>query len=219
MKLFIYGASGAGIEIYDLAMRINKARNRYSRVYLIDDFQDEIEYYGTQRIHFDSCRDYLENEDAEFIIAVGEPSARAILYKKVKDAGYKVTTLIDPQTVISDTADISEGCIVNYGSVISSNVVIKENCFVMLETIVGHDAVVNNSCVICPKATIGGHTVVGEESFIGIGSSILQKVNIGSHAIVGMGSMVFKEVPDGATVVGNPARITKGNAEHRVFQN
>ena len=47
----------------------------------------------------------------------------------------------------------------------------------------------------------------------------MQKVNIGSHAIVGMGSMVFKEVPDGATVVGNPARITKGNAEHRVFQN
>jgi serine acetyltransferase len=32
-----------------------------------------------------------------------------------------------------------------------------------------------------------------------------------------MGSMVFRNVENGATVVGNPARVTKGNNEHKVF--
>ena len=34
-------------------------------------------------------------------------------------------------------------------------------------------------------------------------------VVIGENAIVGAGSVVTKDVPDGATVVGNPARIIK----------
>ena len=46
---------------------------------------------------------------------------------------------------------------------------------------------------------------------------MMQGVNIGSGAIVGLGSMVFKNVEDGATVIGNPARVTKGNSGHKVF--
>lgn len=217
MVLFIYGASGAGIEIYDLAERINHIENRYDRIFLIDDFQDETEYYGTRRIHFDSCKEYASIQKSDFIVAVGEPSSRKLLYKKIKEYGGRLTKLIDPNTVISPTAKIGEGCIVNYGSVISSNVTLEDNCFVMLEAIVGHDAYVNSHCVICPKASVGGHSIVGEESFIGIGSTIIQEVNVGSHAIVGMGSMVFREVPDGATVIGNPARMTKGGDNHKVF--
>jgi acetyltransferase-like isoleucine patch superfamily enzyme len=32
-------------------------------------------------------------------------------------------------------------------------------------------------------------------------------LRIGAGAIVGMGAVVTKDVPDGATVIGNPARI------------
>ena len=44
MILFIYGASGAGIEIYDLAYRVNSISNRYSEILFIDDFLEETEY-------------------------------------------------------------------------------------------------------------------------------------------------------------------------------
>ena len=30
--------------------------------------------------------------------------------------------------------------------------------------------------------------------------------------------MVFRDLEDGVTVVGNPARVTKGNSEHKVFR-
>lgn len=217
MVLFIYGTGGAGVEIYDLAMRNNKVNGKYEAVYFIDDFMDEKEYYGTKAIHFTSCKEYIRNDGAEFIIAVGEPSSRRLLFDRIKSAGYSLATLIDTTAIISDTADIAEGCVVNAYAVVSSKVVVKENCLVMFGAIIGHHAVIENNCVICPKATVGGHSNVGAQAFLGLGSSMIQGANIGSEAIVGMGSMVFRDVEDGVTVAGNPARVTKGNSEHKVF--
>lgn len=217
MKLFIYGAGGAGIEIYDLVSRNRAIEQRYSAVYFVDDFAAESEYYGTKRIHFSSCKEYSGNENCEFIIAAGEPAVRRLLYDKVKSVGYLLATLIDETAIISDTAVIGEGCIIQAHAVISSEAVIKENCFLMLQIIVGHHAVMEGHCVASPKATVGGHSHVGAETFLGLGSSMMQGVNIGSKAIVGLGSMVFKNVEDGATVIGNPARVTKGNSKHKVF--
>lgn len=45
---------------------------------------------------------------------------------------------------------------------------------------------------------------IGDNSWIGSDSSIL--ANIGSNCTVGAGSVVLKDVPDGWTVMGNPAR-------------
>lgn len=217
MILFIYGTGGAGIEAYDLAVRNNRLDKKYSKIYFIDDFLDEMDYYGTKTIHFTSCKEYTGNDEAEFIIAAGEPSVRKILFDKVRAAGHSFATLIDKTAIISDTARIAEGCIINAYAVISSEVVIKENCLVMFQAIVGHHACIESNCVICPKATVGGHSKVGKQTFLGLGSSMIQWANIGDEVIVGLGSMVFKSVEDGVTVIGNPARVTKGNKEHKVF--
>lgn len=217
MILFIYGAKGAGNEVYDLVMRTTRLREKYSLIYLIDDFEEEKEYYGTRTIHFESCEKYIESEDAEFVIAVGEPGARKSLFDKVKAKGYSFATLIDETAIISDTAKILQGCIINAYAVVSSEAVLGENCFVMFESIIGHHALIERDCVICPKATVGGHSRIGAQTFLGLGSSMMQGVNIGRQAIVGLGSMVFRDVEDGITVVGNPARQTKGNLEHKVF--
>ena len=217
MVLFIYGASGVGIEIYDSVERANRIDYKYSKIILIDDFQEETAYYGTERIHFDSCGKYIVNEDAEFIVAVGEPSARRLLADRIKSKGYKMATLIDKTAIVSQTAKLSQGCIIGAGVIISSEAVMGENCMVLYQAVVGHHANVGEHTVICPKSTVGGHSCVGEGCFIGISSSMKQGVNLGKNVIVGMGSMVFRDVDDGLTVVGNPARVTKGNDEHKVF--
>ena len=217
MILFIYGASGTGIEIYDSAERRNQIDGKYSEIILIDDFQEETMYYGTKRIHFDSCEKYTGNEEAEFIVAVGEPAARRLLADRIKSKGYKMATLIDKTAIVSPTAIISPGCIIGAGAIISSASTLGENCMILYQAIVGHHAQVGSHTVVCPKSTVGGHSHVGDNCFIGINSSMKQRVNLGKDVIVGMGSMVFRDVADGNTVVGNPARVTKGNAEHKVF--
>ena len=48
---------------------------------------------------------------------------------------------------------------------------------------------------------------VMDNCFIGIGAVILPGVKIGPNAIVAAGSIVTKDVPEGAIVAGNPARV------------
>lgn len=217
MKLFLYGASGAALEVYDMVIRNGSLKNRYTEVIFIDDFQDEVEFYGTRRIKFSSCGRIMQGEEVEFAVTVGEPSARKLLREKIEDAGYRLATLIDETAVISPMAQIGEGCVINHGTIISSNVKLSRNAFVMFGGIIGHEAEIGEDVTICPRTTIGAHCHIGEQTFVGIGSSIMQGVDVGNRAIIGMGSMVFRIVEDDTTVLGNPARVTKGNDKHIVF--
>lgn len=54
----------------------------------------------------------------------------------------------------------------------------------------------------------GRPVVIGSNVWIGGGAIILPGITIGDDAIIGSGSVVTRDVPDGATVVGNPARRT-----------
>ncbi len=48
---------------------------------------------------------------------------------------------------------------------------------------------------------------IGRNVWIGAGAILLPGVTVGDDAIIGAGSVVTRDVPAGATVVGNPARI------------
>jgi acetyltransferase-like isoleucine patch superfamily enzyme len=52
-------------------------------------------------------------------------------------------------------------------------------------------------------------TVVKKGASIGSGSTILCGVTIGEQATIGAGSVVTKDVPPGAVVAGNPARLLR----------
>lgn len=48
---------------------------------------------------------------------------------------------------------------------------------------------------------------IGRNVWIGGGAIILPGVTVGDDAIIGAGSVVTRDVPAGATVMGNPARV------------
>ncbi|SDQ85635.1 maltose O-acetyltransferase [Pseudovibrio sp. Tun.PSC04-5.I4] len=52
---------------------------------------------------------------------------------------------------------------------------------------------------------------IGERVWIGGSAILMPGVTIGDEAIVGAGSVVTRDVPAGATVVGNPAKILKSH--------
>jgi acetyltransferase-like isoleucine patch superfamily enzyme len=59
-----------------------------------------------------------------------------------------------------------------------------------------------------PEA-VASAVIIGEKCFIGARAIILKGVTIGDGAVVGAGAVVAKDVPAGATVAGNPARVVK----------
>lgn len=58
-----------------------------------------------------------------------------------------------------------------------------------------------------------GRPVVGDDVEIYTGATVFGHVRIGHRAKIGAGSVVFRDVPDGCTVVGNPAVIVRRNGQ------
>ena len=63
------------------------------------------------------------------------------------------------------------------------------------------------------------HPTLGDRVVVGSGAQVLGAIAVGDCARVGANSVVLKPVPEGVTVVGNPARIvgTQPQAEREVF--
>ncbi|MFN3668363.1 MAG: sugar O-acetyltransferase [Brevundimonas sp.] len=53
----------------------------------------------------------------------------------------------------------------------------------------------------------GKAVAIGRNVWIGGGALILPGVTIGDDAVIGAGSVVSRDVPEGATAMGNPARV------------
>lgn len=59
--------------------------------------------------------------------------------------------------------------------------------------------------------TEGGYVKIGNNVFLGTKCSIVKNVTIGDRAVIACNAVVTKDVPSGAVVAGNPARVIKIN--------
>jgi acetyltransferase-like isoleucine patch superfamily enzyme len=115
--------------------------------------------------------------------------------------------------------EIQKGAKVGNRCKISSHSFICEGVTLEDEVFVGHGVTFINDRF--PRATNGNGsmqteadwtcvpTVVKKGASLGSGVTILCGVVIGERATVGAGSVVTKDVPDGAVVAGNPARVLR----------
>jgi len=82
---------------------------------------------------------------------------------------------------------------------------------------IGHDIEVGNHTILSPFCGLGEGIIFRECVYVGMQSPLKELLTIGDDAIVGIGTVVFRDVPTGPTVVGNLARITRGNDENKVI--
>lgn len=215
MKLGIYGSGGLGKEVFEIAERINGKSKRWDEIFFVDDIRDEGPFFETRSIKFETL--IAQKNDLECIIGIGEPSSREKLYWKLSQHEIQLATLIDPTALVSPRVKISSGSIICEFSSIHADVSIGVNCLVQPYCVVGHDTQIGDHSVLSPHCAPGGSTVFGKRVFAGMHSSIKEKLTIGDDAIIAMGAAVFQNLPEGVTVVGNPARITRGRDDHKVF--
>jgi len=126
---------------------------------------------------------------------------------------------IGDDTKIGTFVEIQKGARIGRRVKISSHTFICEGVVIEDEVFIGHGVMFINDKY--PRATAASgdlqteadwevvSTLVQRRASIGSNATILCGVTVGEGAIVGAGSVVTKDVPAGAIVAGNPARILR----------
>ena len=113
--------------------------------------------------------------------------------------------------------ELQEGASIWYGVTIRGDndwMVIGKNSNIqdgsMLHTDAGVPFVIGEGVTVGHQVMLHGCTV-GDHTLVGIQSVLLNHCKIGKHSIVGAGSLVTegKEFPDGALIVGRPAKVVR----------
>jgi acetyltransferase-like isoleucine patch superfamily enzyme len=123
----------------------------------------------------------------------------------------KIGTFVE----IQKGAKIGNQCKISSHTFICAGVTLEDEVFV------GHNVTFTNDRY--PRATNGNgqlqteadwaciRTLVKRGASIGSGATLLCGITIGENAMIGAGSVVTKDVPPGAVVAGNPARVIRSS--------
>jgi UDP-perosamine 4-acetyltransferase len=147
------------------------------------------------------------------IVSIGDNVPRRRYFRKVIDQGFELVNAVHPGSQVSATAKLGRNVVIAAGAVVSTEARIADGVIVNTSAVIDHECEIGQGVHVCPSATLAGRVRVGDETFLGLGCNIIQCLKIGSRVIVGAGAVVIADVPDGATVVGVPARLIKQDGE------
>ena len=193
-KIYIYGASGHGLVIADIAKACG-----YEEIIFIDDGENDY-------LSFDEIQ---ENNDIPIALGIGLNTVRKKLFDKIEAMGFEIVTLVHKTATIASNVTIGKGTVVMPHVVINANSAIGKGVILNTSCIIEHENKIADFVHISPNATLGGDVCVGELTHIGIGSSVIQCLKIGKNCVIGAGSLVVSSIENNKLCYGNPCKVIK----------
>lgn len=128
-----------------------------------------------------------------------------------------INARIEPGSIIRDHVVIEDNAVIMMGAIINIGAKIGEGSMIDMGAVLGGRAEVGKRCHVGAGAVLAGvieppsasPVVLEDDVLIGANAVVVEGVHIGKGAVVGAGSIVLKDVPAGAVVAGNPAKIIK----------
>lgn len=145
-RLLILGAGQYGF----VAKEVAEAMGTFTQIDFLDDHNE---------IAIGKLDDMEEIEYDTAFVAIGNPVVRAQWLKRID----KIATLVHPKAVVSPSADIGEGSIIEAGAVLSTHVKMGKGTIVMANAVVGHNAAVGDCCQLKYNCTIPENCVVPDQ--------------------------------------------------------
>jgi sugar O-acyltransferase (sialic acid O-acetyltransferase NeuD family) len=191
-NIILIGAGGHALSCIDVIEQENKY-NIHGLVGLKDEVGKKISGYDVI-----ATEDELVNLSKDFryaFIAIGQiknVKLRIDLHESVLNTGFKIPSIISPQSFISRTVQIGEGTIIMNGVILNSGVRIGNNCIINSKALIEHGTQVADHCHISTGAILNGDCVVESKSFVGSGAIVKHGITIKTGSFVNMGKIVTK---------------------------
>lgn len=195
-KLYLYGASGHGKVIAEIAEDVG-----FEILGFIDADVSKTFILSYEIIH------YIPTVLSNLIISIGNNNFRKKIAEENTELTYPV--LIHPSASISKRSKIDQGTVVMAGVSVNADITIGKHCIINTNASIDHDCTIQDFVHISPNVALAGNVIVGEGTHLGIGACVIQGIRIGKWCTIGAGTVIIKDIPDGATVVGNPGKIIK----------
>ena len=191
-KLIIYGASGHGKVVADIAKR-----NGYQDIVFFDDDKEKHRLGIYDVVHsFDGLEDY------DLFVAIGSNKTREMISKRTDK---EQISLIHPNAVISEDVQIGKGVVVRAGAVINAGAVIEDGVIINTCASIDHDNVIGEFSHISVGAHTAGTVSIGKRVFVGAGSTIINNICVCDDVLIGAGAVVVKDILEPGTYIGVPA--------------
>lgn len=143
----------------------------------------------------------------DYFACVGHNGIREKIHNQLSDLlGIDPVNAIHPSAVISGSVRMGNGVMIAANATLNPMVEIGDGVICNTSTSIDHECIIDDFCHIAPGAVLCGNVKVGRNTFIGANSVIRQGIVIGNNVTIGAGTVVVKDIPDGSTVIGNPAR-------------
>lgn len=208
----VYGVSGCGRGVMPLARaQLRRQGIPDDRLVFVDD-NPEAQVVNGQRVL--TYAQFL-SEPAErryAVLAIANSVIRERLLSRCTEDGVASWSVSASNVECFDDVQVGKGAILCPFVTLTSNIRIGKSFHANLYSYVEHDCVIGDYVTFAPAVKCNGNIVIEDHAYIGTGAILRQgkpgrPLVIGKGAVVGMGAVVTKDVPAGATVVGNPARL------------
>jgi sugar O-acyltransferase (sialic acid O-acetyltransferase NeuD family) len=206
--LIILGTGGSAHDALDVVEAINARTPTWQ----VAGFLDDVRVVGSSHLGLEvlgPLADARRFPDHWFLNVIGSDKSyrqRPEIIASTNLPPQRFATLVHPGASVSSRARLGRGVCINFGVSVAGGVVVGDQVCLGPRVVVGHDTMIEDYALIAPNAVVSGFVHVGRAAYIGSGARVRQRLRIGERSLVGLGAVVLRDVPDGSTVVGNPAR-------------
>lgn len=193
-QIYIYGASGHGLVVADIAKACG-----YTDIIFIDDGIND----------FLTFEDIKKNTNVPIAFGIGDNHTRKKLFEKVINHHFEIVSLVYPNVIISSNVYIGRGTVIMPNVVINAHSKIGHGVILNSSSVIEHENIIGDFTHVSPNASLAGNVTIQDMVHVGIGSTIIQGITIGKNSILGAGSIVVRDIADNLLCYGNPCKVIR----------
>jgi sugar O-acyltransferase (sialic acid O-acetyltransferase NeuD family) len=203
-SVVIIGAGGHAVSVSNVASSCGMRVAAY-----VDDSKSGTKVLGIPVITKQLCID--THFDKNFVIAIGDNSARELIYKEFKSElpNSKFPALIHQSAVVGINSRIGNGAIIMPQANVGPNSIIGEFCIVNTSASIDHDCEMQSFSSLAPRAVTGGGVNIGVRTAVSIGAIIKHGISIGDDVVIGANSYVDKAIGNNIVAYGSPCKVVR----------